>query len=322
MLHERFQLGVNYPWHRYAQDFGGNPAGHQGLSRPENRSALAGEFTKIRDCGATVVRWFLFGDGRGGFVSEAGIPRRPDQFLLADVRAVLELAQQSGLQLCFSLFDYLWLQDRSSKEPLHPNERVMQFAAGREAFLHGVLIPMFHEFRGHPALFAWEIANEPEWAIREFHRARSAHMHYADFRAYAAEIAAAVHEFADVPATLGSARLDWVRAWTELSLDFYQAHYYPTPGTDCASELGKECASLRSLDKPLWLGEIPAHDSRASGYSLASALDRCREARLLGAAVWRWTAPEAAGTDAQIGAIDPQVLSAWNSGLRTRGAVV
>jgi len=46
----------------------------------------------------------------------------------------------------------------------------LQFAAGREGFLHRVLIPMFREFREHPGLFAWEIANEPEWAIREFHR--------------------------------------------------------------------------------------------------------------------------------------------------------
>lgn len=322
MIHERFHLGVNYPWRCYAEDFGLSPAGYHGLALPENRSALTSEFSRIRDCGATIVRWFLFGDGRGGFVSEKGIPRRADEFLLADVEAALELAQQSGLQLCFSLFDYLWLADRSGKEPLHANERVMQFAAGREGFLHRVLIPVFREFQRHPALFAWEIANEPEWAIREFHRAPTARMHYADFRAYAAEIAAAVHEFAGVPVTLGSARLDWVRAWTELALDFYQAHYYPTPGMDCSVELGKQCASLRSLDKPLWLGELPARDSRASGYSLASALDRCREASLLGAAVWRWTVPEATGTDAHIGAIDPQVLSVWNSGSRTRGAVV
>ena len=322
MSYQPFYLGVNYPWNRYAQDFGLSPAGHHGISLPENRASLAEEFVRIHECGAKVVRWFLFGDGRGGFVSENGIPRHPDEYLFADVAAALEPARHSGLQICFSLIDYLWLQDRLNKEPQHANERVMQFAAGREAFLHRVLIPMFSEFRRHPALFAWEIANEPEWAIRESHRAPAAKMHYADFRAYAAEIAAAVHEFAEVPVTLGSARLDWVRAWTELQLDFYQAHYYPPPATNGLADLAKQCASLRSLDKPLWLGELPARDDRTPGYSLESALWLCQDAGLTGAAVWRWTAPDAAATDAHYGSVDPQFLTAWNSSSRVRSAVV
>jgi len=322
MSYNPFCLGVNYPWNRYAQDFGVNPAGHHGISLPENRFKLAVEFARIRDCGAKVVRWFLFADGRGGFVSEEGIPRRPDEFLFADVDAALDLARQSGLQLCFSLMDYLWLQEHSNKVPLHNNERVMQFAAGREAFLHRVLLPMFREFRKHPALFAWEIANEPEWAIREFHRAPTARMHYADFRAYATEIAAAVREFAEVPVTLGSARLDWVRAWTELELDFYQAHYYPSPGTDCSAEFAKLCGAVRSLDKPLWLGELPARDGRATGYCLEASLNHCQDEGLLGAAVWRWTVPESTGTDVHLGAVDPQILAAWIAGSRTKSAVV
>jgi len=322
MSDQPFYLGVNYPWNRYAQDFGLSLAGHHGISLLENQASLAGEFARIRDCGARVVRWFLFADGRGGYVSEKGIPQRPDEFLFADVAAALELARQSGLQLCFSLIDYLWLQDRSGKETLHAHERVMQFAAGREAFLHRVLLPMFREFRRHPALFAWEIANEPEWAIREFHRTPAARMHYADFRAFAAEMATAVHEFAQVHVTLGSARLDWVRAWTELPLDFYQAHYYPSPGTDASAELMKQCAALRSLDKPLWLGELPARDDRAKGYSLETSLGHCQKAGLLGAAVWRWTLPETAGTDGHVGVVDPQLLFAWSAGSRSRSAVV
>ena len=322
MSHQPFHLGVNYPWSLYAQDFGVGPAGHHGISLPENRSKLAGEFARIGDCGAKVIRWFLFADGRGGFVSEKGIPKRPDGFLFADVEAALELAREFDLQLCFSLIDYLWLQDRASKDSLHANERTMQFAAGREAFLHRVLIPMFREFRKHPALFAWEIANEPEWAIHEFYRTPSAKMHYADFRAYAAEVAGAVREFGEVPVTLGSAHLDWVRAWTELELDFYQAHYYPSPGMDCSAELAKLCRVLRSLDKPLWLGELPARDGRAGGYSLESTLNHCKDEGLLGAAVWRWTVPETTGTDVHLGAIDPQILAAWTLGSQTKSAAV
>src|ERR1700721_2914446 len=209
MINQPFSLGVNYPWANYAEDFGVGPSGHRGLSLPENHSRVAREFARIRDCGVGVVRWFLFADGRGGFLSEKGIPSRPDEFLLADVRAALELANRFELRLCFSLIDYLWLQDRAGKPAAHANEQVLQFAAGREAFLERILIPMFREFREHPGLFAWEIANEPEWAIREFHWQAAAKMHFADFRAFADEIAEAAHEFGGVPVTLGSATLAW-----------------------------------------------------------------------------------------------------------------
>jgi len=322
MNQQPFLLGVNFRWVHYAQDFGTTPHGHRGVSVPENRAAVAHEFARMRDCGAKVVRWFLFADGRGGFIANNGIPQRADDYLFTDVAVALELARKFELQLCFSLLDYLWLQEHSGGPPQHPNGQVMQFAAGREAFLHRVLIPMLREFRLHPALFAWEIANEPEWAIREFHRGPKAKMHFADFRAFAEEVAEAVREFAGVPVTLGSARLDWVRAWTELGLDFYQAHYYPPEGRDPNADLTAQLAALHSLDKPLWLGELPARDDRCAGYVLESTLTRCMDIGLMGAAVWRWTTPEATGADVHLGAIHPETLSAWNSASRAKSASV
>ena len=141
---------------------------------------------------------------------------------------------------------YLWLEapGRGDQRARHANERVLQFAAGREAFLDRVLIPMFSEFRGHAALFAWEISNEPEWAIKEFHRHRAARMHFADFRAFAREIASAVHEHAEVPVTLGSARLMRARAWMELGLDFYETHLLS--GSGGGIDFSRECVGGRT----------------------------------------------------------------------------
>ncbi|HEY1468585.1 MAG TPA: hypothetical protein VGF61_06040 [Candidatus Acidoferrum sp.] len=314
-----FLLGVNYPWLNYAHDFGEGPWGHRGISAPENQSRVTQDFAEIRDSGATTVRWFLFGDGRAGFLTEEGIPRKPDAFLFKDVDAVLSLAANCDLKLCFSLIDFLWLQDHGGKRVGHANELMLQFAAGREAFLEHILIPLFREFRAHPALFAWEIANEPEWAIREFHRERSAKMHLADFRVFATEVAQAVHEFGEVPVTLGSARLQWVHAWHEIGLDFYQAHYYPATEGDTIANLGKQLAALPALDKPLVLGELPARDASAD-YSLEKALDECRDAGVHGAAVWRWTKPEETASDVAVGVVEPATLRAWADERRAREA--
>jgi hypothetical protein len=306
-----FLLGVNYPWLHYGEDFGSVGHSHNGVSLPEHQKLLREDFARIRESGAQIVRWFLFADGRAGFAVDRGVASKPDELLFQDVAALLRLADQHELKLCFSLIDYLWLQDHGTERDKNPHHGLLHFAAGRESFLHRVLIPLFREFSGQRALFAWEIANEPEWAIREFHRNPAAKMRFADLRVFAAEIAKAAQEFGQVPATLGSARLMWVRAWSEIGLDFYQAHYYPSAERDARGDLKTHLSALRELDKPLWLGELPAKDSGAPEYSLGNALQVCFEAQLYGAAVWRWTAPEPAGSDVSLGQVQPAALRSF-----------
>ena len=91
-----FALGVNYPWLNYAEDFGVSPAGHSGLSLAKCREIVEREFAEIRESGVSVVRWFLFGDGRSGVLSEKGIPLVPDSLLLKDTAALLTLASDSA----------------------------------------------------------------------------------------------------------------------------------------------------------------------------------------------------------------------------------
>jgi len=313
-----FFLGLNYPWVRYGQDFGRSPWGVNGVATPATRQEVTADFERIRATGVTIVRWFLLCDGRSGLNVSDGIPSGPDEFLFADVAAALGVAQQFGLRLCFPLIDFLWLQNPATSVgtpsiPAMPNQNVMKFAGGREALLERVLIPMFREFRTHPALFAWEIANEPEWAIPEFSPGPRAGISLADFRAFAKEVADAIHEFAAVPATLGSARLQWVRAWSEIGLDLYQAHYYPQAERDEKAPLSEQLAALADLDRPLWLGEIPPVDPKSPAYSCVSTLETCRASQLAGASLWRWRPPGADDTDSDLGFVDAAFLSELNA---------
>ena len=314
-----FFVGLNYPWVRYGQDFGRSPWGVNGVATPATRQEVTSDFERIRATGVTVVRWFLLCDGRSGLNVSGGIPAGPDEFLFADVAAALSIAGQFGLRLCFPLIDFLWMQNpgalaaEAPPAPALPNQNVMKFAAGREALLERVLIPLFKEFRTHPALFAWEIANEPEWAIPEFSPGPRAGISLADFRAFAKEVADAIHEFAAVPATLGSARLQWVRAWSEIGLDLYQAHYYPQAERDEKTSLSGQLAALRDLDRPLWLGEIPPRDPKAPEYSCNAAVETCRSSQLAGASVWRWRPPEEGGSDSDLGFVDASFFTALNA---------
>ena len=315
-----FFLAVNYPWLSYGCDFGRSPWGHSGVSGQETRKAVTADFAKIRTSGARVVRWFLLGDGRSGIRYDHGIPCGPDDLFFSDVGAALEIAARSQLQICFSLLDFLWLEipgakSASEDDPLgFPGRSALQFAGGREALLERVLIPLFREFRGHPALFAWEIVNEPEWAIPEFQRSRKAGLRLADGRAYFAEIAQAIHEESGgVAATLGSARLEWLRAWSEIGLDLWQAHYYPRLESDQPLSLAEQLATLAYASHQLWLGELPGRDPSVPAYYLDRALTACRDAGLAGAGIWRWRPPEPGGPDEAFGSIQAETLSAWLS---------
>ncbi len=313
-LPQEFLLGVNYPWVNYGQDFGRGSGDARGVATPDTRKTVAADFERIRAAGVRLVRWFLLGDGRAGLSVSNGIPTGPDDLLFADVAAALELAQQFGLRLCFSVLDFLWMQDRGGAASSLPNQNVLKFPAGREALLERVLIPLFREFRGHPALFAWEIANEPEWAIHEFVPSAQAVMHFAEFNAFAREIADAVHEYSQAKVTLGSARLLWVRAWSDLALDFYQAHYFPEAELDQNASLPEQLRAMDSqenLGRPLWIGELPAQDLGTPGYSLEAALNACKTEGLMGAAVWRWRRAEAGSPDEKYGVVDPGALRAW-----------
>jgi len=248
-----------------------------------------------------------------------GVPVGPDDLLFADVAAALDLASRSNLRLCFSLLDFSWLQTRSVAQPPvatppFPGRNALQFAGGREALLQRVLIPLFRAFRAHPALLAWEIVNEPEWAIPEFQRSRQATLPFAHAHAFFAEVAQAIHEEAGgVPATLGSARLQWLRAWCEIGLDLLQAHYYPQLERDPSLALAQQVAGLKDLARSVWLGELPARDPSTPDYFLATALSACCDAGLAGAAVWRWRPPEPNGSDVAFGSVQPEILSAWLS---------
>src|SRR5215467_3486748 len=315
-----FFLAVNYPWLRYGCDFGRSPWGYTGVGGEETRNAVRADFAGMRSSGARVVRWFLLCDGRSGIRYERGIPAGPDDLLLSDVGSALGIAAEAEMQVCFALLDFLWLQtpDAEAKSGNAPSgflgRSALQFAGGREALLQRVLIPLFREFRSHPALFAWEIVNEPEWAIPEFGRSGKAGLHLADARAYFAEIAQAIHEESGgVPATLGSARLQWTRAWSEIGLDLLEAHYYPQLESDQSLSLAEQLVALAVFRRQLWLGELPAGDPSAPAYSLEAALTDCREAGLAGAGIWRWRSPEPGGSDLAFGSVRPQALSAWLS---------
>jgi hypothetical protein len=284
--------GCNYPWSTdgqtvfYGLDFGANVWGsHLGVST--RRGAVARDFAEMAALGFTVVRWFVFGDGRAGIVyDDRGFPAGPDAHLFADLDAALEIAREAGVRIDFVLLDHRWMFGGLAHALADPvtgltyeaelpegRAAVLLSAAGRDALVDGVIRPMVRRYGPSgaradlgPAVLAYEFMNEPDLVVEEWERDLSARvrrpLRFDQLAALVSRLSEIVH--ADHPTaltTIGGARLHNLWAWDDeaLGLDVLQVHSYPdVEGAETGADaLGTPAAAL-GVRRPVIIGECPA----------------------------------------------------------------
>jgi hypothetical protein len=102
-----YLLGVNYPWLHYGHDFGVTAWGHDGVSFSKSKGIVEADFAYLQSQGVHVVRWFLFGDGRGSPEFGAdGAAVGFDEYFYPDLDATLDIAQKHSIYLILVLLDY------------------------------------------------------------------------------------------------------------------------------------------------------------------------------------------------------------------------
>jgi hypothetical protein len=317
-----FSLGVNYAWVHYGGDFGSNAAwGANGVSNPHTEKEVVDDFARMAAVGVKTVRWFLFCDGRAGILFDRDIPTGLDRYVLKDLDAALEIAQRYNISIAFVLLDYTWMLKEIEEKRAKPqgHAEVLHSAAGQEALLNNILLPLFTRYRGHPNIYSWEVMNEPEWIVEEIApmptRQLGKPIKLKEFKAFARKVANAVHTYTSGKATLGSARLKWLGQWTDVDLDYYEVHFYPATESDqpgsCIRKFA-EALSQTTLDRPLWLGEFPANDPAVPEYSMQEILDLCWKKELAGACIWKWRKPAKGEEAPEYGTPDISVLKAWS----------
>ncbi|MBM3275966.1 MAG: hypothetical protein FJZ00_12500 [Candidatus Sericytochromatia bacterium] len=272
-------LGANLPWVHYGGDFGKSawqPAG--GLSaNPEAARKLDHTFAKFAQDGIGHVRWWLFGDGRGGIRwASDGTPLGLDDKVFADMDAALAAARKHGIKITFSLIDFLFLRgDRrpAGKVQTGGHADVIKDPRKREAFIRDVVTPILERYGRDPAIEAWDLINEPEWETvgeRGWNFLKSPWR--GDMRAYLKAATDAVHAHTDQWATVGLASTRGLGLVKGLGLDLYHAHWYD--GHDwLLSGLTKPVSDFK-LDKPLILGEFPTRKSRRTPAEILTAAQK------------------------------------------------
>jgi hypothetical protein len=259
----KFTAGINYPWNHYGRDFGGSAWGHAGVSAMQETQRVDADFELMARSGVEMTRWFVFGDARSGIkISADGTPIGLDEHVFADFDAAVKIARAHKIYVVFVLFDFLLLERQSVKDGVTMGGRRdwVVDARQRKALMENVVTPLVQRYGKEPIIAAWEVMNEPEWAMRIRFKTAKHQVRTAEMQVFVTEMVAAIHAVGDRPVTLGSASPGYLKYWRKVGLDLYQYHFYPQlEGRRYPS--ARDSHMALGLDKPLILGEFPTQGS-------------------------------------------------------------
>src|SRR5688572_10747419 len=142
----------------------------------------------------------------------------------------------------------LWSFDMAKRTYSHGGNPValVRDAAKTMTYINNFLIPVVQRYKNHPAIFAWEIINEPEWMVEgEVDTGVSHSVTWTELQRFIGLQAAAIHANSTQYVTSGSAMwkynsdhpdqqgnrykdsaLQAAAGTSQAYLDFYQVHYY------------------------------------------------------------------------------------------------
>ncbi len=266
---DQFVVGANLPWVGYGTDIGASawfPDG--GLSaQPAALARLEQTLATLEHDGISIVRTFLLCDARSGVrFDDAGVPAGLDDYVFADIDALVTAARRHNIRLMPVLLDFHLCKRRRIANGVQMGGRsqVVTDPDGAAALIDLVLRPIVERYRDDETVMAWDVMNEPEWCPGSEELLRQA--------------VACVRESASQPVTIGcasTAGLDLVRP---LGLDFYQVHWYEKFGW---TALERPVSELDLNDRPVILGEFPGRSPNVAGI-----LESAKRAGYAGALVW------------------------------------
>lgn len=265
-----------------------------------NLSGIQQRLGEVESAGGNSIRIWLHTTGHNtpniqtnGVVTSLS-DQVSDQVVIDQLETILDEAWARGILVTFSLFSFDMLCDEYGDDWGY--QGVWQMESHRtmlvseyQSYIDNALIPMVQGVKDHPAMFAWEVFNEPEgmisspgvqsgieestWCPATYPLSLNAAQLFVN------RVAAAIHAADPNVKVTSSTHTDFYNHFSNATLtslngsdpagtlDFYELHFYDNGYSNPPYATS---ASVYNADRPIIIGEYYVHEVPSNPGSVAS----------------------------------------------------